>query len=108
MSRRFMKLRTCAIVTACLTYVLLLMGGRVHNARSSLACPDWPLCFGQVFPKMEGGVLVEHSHRLMATTVGLLTTVLMVLCIRRGRAAGDRRLIALGVVALACVVAQGV
>src|SRR5256885_16299358 len=103
-----MKLRTFAIVTASLTFVLLLMGGLVHNTRSSLACPDWPLCFGQVFPKMGGGVLVEHSHRLMASTVGLFTTVLMVLCVRRARRTGDRRLALLGVGALGCVVAQGV
>jgi heme A synthase len=66
-----------------------------------LACPDWPLCFGQVFPKMEGGVLVEHSHRLVAATVGVLTIVLLVWLAKRG-------LWALGAFALFLVVAQGV
>jgi heme A synthase len=84
------------------------MGGLVHNTRSSLACPDWPLCFGSAFPKMEGGVLVEHSHRLVATTVGLLTTILMVLLIRRGRRTGERDLPILGVAGFACVLFQGI
>lgn len=52
-----------AIFTAASTFVLLIVGGLVHGTGSSLACPDWPLCHGQFLPKMENGVLYEHSHR---------------------------------------------
>lgn len=95
--------RRLAIVTACATFVLLLVGGLVHNTRSSLACPDWPLCYGSAFPKMVGGVAYEHSHRLAATTVGILTTLLgILLALRRGR------WILRGILAFALVAAQGV
>jgi heme A synthase len=90
-----------------LTFCLLIVGGLVHNTRSSLACPDWPLCFGSAFPKMEGGVLVEHSHRLLATSVGLGTIGLLFGLLRRARRSGERDLPRLGALALALVIAQG-
>ena len=57
---------------------MILIGGLVHGTGSSLACPDWPTCYGTMMPKMEGGVLVEHSHRLAAGTVMILTLVLTI------------------------------
>ncbi len=55
-----------------------MWGAVVHNTQSSLACPDWPLCYDQVFPNMEGAILIEHGHRLLASFVGLLTILLVV------------------------------
>jgi heme A synthase len=65
-----------AVFTAASTFVLLIVGGLVHGTGSSLACPDWPLCHGQFLPKMENGVLYEHSHRLVAGSVATLTWIL--------------------------------
>ena len=48
------------------TLALLLLGSIVHATESSLACPDWPTCFGTMTPKMTGGVFWEHLHRLWA------------------------------------------
>jgi heme A synthase len=100
--------RRLVLATIGLTFGLLLLGGLVHNTHSSLACPDWPLCFGSAFPKMEGGVLVEHSHRLFATAIGLCTTLLCLLLIQRGRRTGERDLAWYGIGALSCVIFQGV
>ena len=60
------------------TLVLLAAGALVVGTGSSLAVPDWPLAYGQVFPPMVGGILFEHGHRLIAAAVGVLTVALAV------------------------------
>ena len=70
-----------AIVTAALTLLLIFVGGLVTNTGSALAVPDWPTTFGYnmfLYPwsKMVGGIFYEHSHRLIGSTVGLLTVAL--------------------------------
>lgn len=53
-------------VTVVWTLLLLYLGSVVHATESSLACPDWPTCFGTLAPEMTGGVFWEHLHRLVA------------------------------------------
>lgn len=98
--------RSFATATAAATFLLLLVGGLVNPTGSSLACPDWPLCHGSAFPAMTGGVLFEHTHRLVASGVGLMTVVLAVLAVRDRRR--DPVLARLGVVAVLLVCLQGV
>jgi heme A synthase len=76
-------IRRLAAVAALLTVVLIVAGGVVTNTDSGLACPDWPTCYGSVAPRMVGNVAVEHTHRLIATAVGLVTVALVILALRR-------------------------
>jgi len=97
-----------AVLTAAATCVLIVFGGLVTNTGAALAVPDWPTTFGHnmfLFPwsQMEGGVFYEHSHRLLGALVGLLTLGLAAALWPRGG-----RLRALGIVAVAAVVTQGV
>src|SRR3989440_10393357 len=78
-----MWVRRLAAAAAFLTLVLIVAGGLVTNTDSGLACPDWPTCFGSPMPRMVGNVAVEHTHRLIATAVGLCTVALVVLTLRR-------------------------
>jgi heme a synthase len=74
-------LKRYAAFTAGMTFVLVWMGGLVTSNGAGLAVPDWPNTYGYnmfFFPpsKWIGGILFEHSHRLVASTVGLLTMIL--------------------------------
>ena len=93
-----------AVFTALCTLALIFVGGLVTSTGSGLAVPDWPLSYGMLMPPMVGGVFYEHGHRMVATFVGFLTTVLAVWTARGERRPGVRRL-AWG--ALAAVIAQG-
>jgi heme o synthase len=94
-----------AVATAVATYLLILIGGLVHGTGSSLACPDWPTCYGTFMPKMEGGVLFEHSHRIAAGTVVILTLALAAL-LTASRDPAARRLRPFGWLAVGLVIAQ--
>src|SRR5262252_6208277 len=96
-----------AVATAVATYLLILIGGLVHGTGSSLACPDWPTCYGSLMPKMEGGVLVEHSHRLAAGTV-LVMTLLLAISLARSATPVQRRLRPYGWLAVGLVIIQAV
>ena len=93
-----------AIFVAYATFFLIIAGALVTSHDAGLATPDWPLSNGQFFPKMVGNLFWEHGHRMIATTVGMLTIVLMIYILAKERRDWVRKL---GVFALLAVIAQG-
>ncbi|MFO0788655.1 MAG: COX15/CtaA family protein [Pirellulales bacterium] len=102
-----------AVVLACATFPLLWVGGLVTTTDAGMAVPDWPNTYGynlflypwQTWVSGPWDLFIEHGHRLLASSVGMLTIWLLVLLMRND----DRRwLKVLGVAALALVVFQGV
>jgi len=101
-----------AVLTAVATLFLICVGGVVTSKGVGLAVPDWPTTYGYTmffFPFSKWfanyGVFYEHSHRLVASGVGFLTTILAVwLCVKEER----RWLRWIGVVAFVGVCLQGV
>ncbi len=93
-----------ALFTAFCTFLLIIAGGLVTSTGSGLAVPDWPLSYGQLMPPMVGGIFYEHGHRMIATFVGLLTTILALWLWRKET---RRWMKVLGFIALAAVIVQG-
>jgi cytochrome c oxidase assembly protein subunit 15 len=102
---RSVALHRFAVSTAVATLGLIVAGGLVTSTESGLSVPDWPLSYGRLMPPMVGGVFYEHGHRMVATTVGILTVVLAIGLARWEPRRWVRRL---GLLAVAAVVAQGV
>jgi len=99
-----------AWLTCVATLLLICSGGMVTSKGVGLAVPDWPTTFGYnmfLFPvsKWVGGILFEHTHRLMGSVVGFLTIILAVWL----WLSEDRRWVCnLGVIALGGVILQGI
>ncbi|MFL6594952.1 MAG: COX15/CtaA family protein [Chthoniobacterales bacterium] len=103
-------LRRFTWLLAVLTLFLICSGGMVTSKGVGLAVPDWPTTFGYnmfLFPVSQwvGGIFFEHTHRLIASTIGFLTIILAVWL---WRAESRRWLRMLGVAALGAVILQGV
>ncbi len=99
-----------AWITCVATLFLICSGGMVTSKGVGLAVPDWPTTFGYnmfLFPvsKWVGGILFEHTHRLIASAVGFLTIILTIWLWRSESRKWVRNL---GVIALGAVVLQGV
>lgn len=67
-----------AWMTVGATFVLIWLGGLVTSKGAGMAVPDWPNTYGYnlfLFPISQwmGGIFYEHTHRLWAALVGLLT-----------------------------------
>ena len=104
-----MLLHLFALLTAAATAVLIFAGGLVTSTGSGLSVPDWPNSYGWfmfTFPveNWVGGIFYEHSHRLIASTVGFLILVLAFWLWRAEPRPWVRKL---GFIALAAVITQG-
>lgn len=105
-----MAFRLFTRLLSAATLFLILAGALVTSTGSGLSVPDWPTSYGYnmfTFPLhlMVGGIVFEHGHRLVASTVGFLTIVLAAWLWWRD----DRRWLRwFGVAALVVVILQGV
>src|SRR6266850_1439090 len=104
------SLHVISLLTAAATFPLIFMGGLVTSHGAGMSVPDWPNSYGyNMFrfpPKFwVGGILYEHTHRLMGSIVGLLSIILAIAAWKIEKRIWVRNL-ALAV--LAAVILQGV
>src|SRR5882672_9479324 len=99
-----------AVLTAFATFLLIGLGGLVTSHEAGMSVPDWPTSYGYNMFALPikfwtGGAFFEHTHRLLASVVGALTTVLAIwLWLKDPR----RWMKWLGIIAFFGVIAQGI
>src|SRR3954465_12675053 len=60
-------IRRLAWITVAFTYFLVSLGSTVRVNNAGLGCPDWPLCYGNIFSMESVSALLEESHRYTAS-----------------------------------------
>jgi len=68
-SRAALLARACFVFNG-LILANIVLGALVRAHGAGLACPDWPLCFGEVLPRVDFEVAWEVSHRFVGWTFG--------------------------------------
>jgi heme A synthase len=64
--------RAFSLAAAIAAFALAVLGSWIRINGAGMTCPDWPLCHGAVVPILDGGVVLEWSHRMVALLEGIL------------------------------------
>lgn len=98
------QVTTLAYINASLSLVIILTGALVRGSGATLACVDWPLCNGAVFPFNQSELAMIHMiHRLAVVGLGLTLVMLVWLALRERQ---DRRVRALALWSFGVYLAQ--
>ncbi len=105
-----MLLRVYSMILSLVTLLLIFLGGLVKSTESGLSVPDWPTTYGHfmfAFPldQMVGGIKYEHTHRMLASIVGLMVLIQSIWLLRAQVQPWIKRL---GIWAVVMVVLQGI
>src|SRR5471030_36807 len=95
-------------IAATWVFVLVTLGAFTTSIGAGMAFPDWPLSNGSFNPQgwlTNIAMFAEHSHRLSAEMMGILT---IILAVWMWRSEARRWLRKLSYFAVGLVVAQGV
>ncbi len=78
-SRSQERIRRLVLGMAAATLFLMAIGSATRVMNAGLACPDWPLCYGELIPRQQMNlqVFLEWFHRLIASSMGLFAIALV-------------------------------
>jgi cytochrome c oxidase assembly protein subunit 15 len=71
------RIRTWAVTAATIVFAQSILGAVVRHTESGMACPDIPLCLGELIPPLSSGFVALHFfHRVLGLIVlGVVTAL---------------------------------
>jgi cytochrome c oxidase assembly protein subunit 15 len=78
--RRLQWFRRLALAGAALAATVVVLGAWVRLTNAGLGCPDWPGCYGHIYPQADphfSKAIHEMIHRYFATSLGIIIIVLL-------------------------------
>jgi cytochrome c oxidase assembly protein subunit 15 len=90
--RRLLWFRRLALLGAALAATVVVLGAWVRLTDAGLGCPDWPGCYGHVYPQADHNftkAIHEMTHRYFATTLGIIIISLLAWALWNRKARGQ-------------------
>ncbi|MFI4890233.1 MAG: heme A synthase [Steroidobacterales bacterium] len=104
--QRLIWFRRLGLGGAMLAATVVVLGAWVRLTAAGLGCPDWPGCYGHVYPEAGhefGRALREMIHRYAATSLGLIITTLAAWALINRREPGQPLAVPIALFAVVCV-----